>query len=369
MTEPMTQQKDSSQDFTKAAHDALAGRLIASPAMSKEEAEAAKTVADALASLVTAEKIRGEVSDSKSNETIRRKRLEHFMNKLGISVSLLGIAGTISFGIDSLRTNIELNAKTAQLSGIDKREQEAKRATEVADQYRKAVELESKQASDQKEKAILEKTAAEGAAAEAESRVKVAEERIALLKKQDEAIREANAMRNEALEKLDVETKRKLAQLLGADNPVVVTSGFKLGRNPANADEEAEIVRLTPRVMDLFSPDGTRRGIAYDVLTNGKERTNPSLVAALLRTAGKKMEDYNAINPANSTQDEKSKLVLLRRGFENVVVTLRDMSRTVTKQKPESKEAIRDFAGSLLVLGGGVKEEAEKLLKWLDIPN
>jgi len=86
-------------------------------------------------------------------------------------------------------------------------------------------------------------------------------------------------------------------------------------------------------------------------------------------TANKKVMEYTALNLDNLSAEEREKAILLRRGLENVVVTLRDMSRSVTKRDPQNRAELTTLADSLAEIQFGVGEEAKKFKAWLNNGN
>jgi|GEM_PF-4515705 len=270
-------------ESTQEAHAALLRHLTANPPKTKDEAEVAKITAEAIASLVASDGAREEMLDAKSKDSIKRKRLEYWMNRMGITVSLVGIAGTIGFGIDTLRTNADLKVKEAQLVDIEKRELEAKRAIEVADRYQKAIEIESKQANTATETAVKaaaeageKKKDAETAATTANRKRAEADEKVAT------AV-EATKIAEQNLQELEIRIKERLAltekskddesrlrdALAGLPenvkvairnrtedtNPIIAAIGVKEAPVAETLVSDAEVSRLMPRVMDLFSPE------------------------------------------------------------------------------------------------------------------
>jgi hypothetical protein len=103
---------------------------------------------------------------------------------------------------------------------------------------------------------------------------------------------------------------------------------------------------LTPlqrQIEDLFSDQPSVRLAAYKVLTQSEFRRDPKTVEALLSFANQHMDNEN--------------------GIYNTVVTLKDLSRSVTQPR---KVEINRFCDKAEKLGEHTKEQSDALRKWLE---
>jgi hypothetical protein len=103
---------------------------------------------------------------------------------------------------------------------------------------------------------------------------------------------------------------------------------------------------LTPlqqQIENLFSDQAPVRLAAYNVLTQPKFRNDPKTVEALLSFASQHMDNED--------------------GIYNTVVTLKDLSRSVTQPR---KDEINRFCDKAEKLGERTKKQSDALRKWLE---
>lgn len=377
----------------------------------KTGAEVLEIQAKALASLVSTQKTIAQLEENNTPEAKRKKALDYWLGKIGVSISVAGIVASIALLIDTAtkRTELAMQTKTiaslkemkdlaeervklsadmletaeAKKKDADKAKEAAK--MEAADATRKTAEAKekeddakrnadklSKQAeavSKQLGESIKHLASNEAAKAELQAKLEEIKEDIDKGIKEREDLRTGQAKRNEKLVSLPRDVKAKLFVALGADDPVVVASQYQPAAEVAADNPSAEEVRIKKRVADLFSADGNKRGIAYDVLTNGRDRTNKALVPALIEAVKQKLEEYKAINLDKASKADREKAALIRRGLENAVVTLRDSSRDNTTRNPQNKMKLLELADTLTGVSYGVGEEAKRFKDWLNDAN
>lgn len=98
-------------------------------------------------------------------------------------------------------------------------------------------------------------------------------------------------------------------------------------------------------VIDLFNPsDGKARGRAYDQIAHSAWRTDIALADAILKAANEHFD--------------------FKRGINNAVVALRDMSRQAT-QDPSVQGRILEFADKVKKTYPELDQDTDSLIKWV----
>lgn len=96
--------------------------------------------------------------------------------------------------------------------------------------------------------------------------------------------------------------------------------------------ETADDAGARALAVDLFSTVARERLNAYEQITSAKYRTYKVLPLWLLQDAQVRLNEVRALGeqPGLNPAQRKERQMLLRRGLENVTVSLRDMSRSST---------------------------------------
>lgn len=351
-------------------YEVLRGRLVADPADAVGAAmqlQAAQT----LAAYSSACKITEEIAEMRNPLTLKRKKLDYLMSWLHGSLTLLGIGGTILFAQQMLAEKGKVKEQLEKLKDkqmvIDQANDRAERATDKsqlaikeADLKTQAAEFNVLKSNAKKEEAEAKAAAADAVLAQAEEKTKLLRAEVKTLEGQTTAVRENYDKLSTELAKLQEKKPvlaNQVAQVLGKDSISAITL------NPPPDLSAAELTRQTDdyrkEVENLFDPLASVRGATYSKLTTEKSRFDPPLLEALLEVGGKKVLELQRPDISDT------EAVALRRGVDNVVVTIRDMSRSVTKTPPKNKQRLIEFAQSLIDSNLGVAKEAQSLKDWL----
>jgi hypothetical protein len=179
------------------------------------------------------------------------------------------------------------------------------------------------------------------------------------------AASEKAALIEEEVGKLPVEIRRVLRPKVTAGSKLAAILDAVTGPDLAVEPTSAEVDRFVPQVMKLFDPNAAVRGNAYKAFTTGNDRSKQALLDALLAVGRSQSAELRKLDGNSTDPRIKAEVSRLRRGLENVVVTIRDMSRSVSKVPPANREKVLAFAEELISLSFGVGEEAGSLKRWL----
>jgi|GEM_PF-2825127 len=338
------------------------------------EAETAKVTAEAFVHLAEAEKIREEMRDAATMRTQVQRWVQFAVGVVGLTGTIAGAFGTFFFmqEMEEKRAELEQQEKIVadqkkQLVNLDRLEADAKKSIEVSERLKKALTTENEVAeAELKQKAESLKTA-EVELARKKADIEASDQDIKDKRAIADSLREQNDKFRDAIARLNEKTKGEIEKQLGTDSALVasVTSRPPTANPPTAGADTGSFV---PRVERLFASDAKTRGNAYNDLTTSKDRFDPRLGQALLQVGRAKLDEYKSISPQTQVQAERDRLATLRRGLENVVVTIRDISRQVTKREGARQEFLR-LADDLIKLEGGVSEEAQSLRDWLNKVN
>lgn len=324
------------------AHDSLIARIAGRQSGNKEEAEILALEAGALQSLAVAEKSRHELNDSIS-ATARAQRWVQFV------VGVAGIGGVTALGAWAVKFDKE------------KKELEADKAR-VAEQEGRHARLAEKHA-DLGNRIDLALNIDEVLKREIERKSELLKQKSLNI---EDSVAQADTLRgkNENLKMEIVGLSPGLLNAIIGELPessvlreVIVEAGKPVEVVPA---DPPEVNHFIPEVEKLFDANAGKRGQAYKDLTAGKDRTSQALLDALLEVGETKFQRLEKL-----PSEAKDELPLLKRGLENVLVTLRDISRTVTKLPEPNRNKVLDFANKLKLSSHGFEKEATSLIDWL----
>lgn len=376
------------------AQNAFARKLASTPPQSKEEAEILALEAEAFVSLATAEKTRMEIGDAVSTSTRLQRWIQFSVGIVGFTGTIAGAIGTLYFmeQYHEREAAIELKEENlkkaeadleAEVEIVKKQGAELEKVKEERDRIRdnirfsleidEALNLENqrtknelKQQSadiDQKNNQI---TQISNKLLELKAQQEEEEDKLEDTKTRSETLATQYDQLREAIDNLPKKTLNAIAAEKNIDPDLERVIAEAL-RNPKVPQvPPAELNEFSAKAEKLFDPKPGVRGAMYTELTTGKDRTSQALLNALLQLGAAKYEELKTCDLNSIDPEEKKKVALLRRGLENVVVTIRDMSRTVTKKPQENREKVLAFARELEVHSYGVGEEAASLRKWLE---
>jgi DNA repair exonuclease SbcCD ATPase subunit len=358
-------------------------QLHQSPPKTKEEAEIAAATAEILVNLAQADKTQEEILDGRRRTTRLQRWMQFAVGMVGLTGTIGGAFGTLYFmrefeekrrALEQQERKVTADAREnaefkSNVASVEMKAEAAKiifEANTLMNQVRgeKAEEEKRKSAQEigqlQSRKEALAKQNAdlESQNADLESQKKERETQIAARRKEWEEL-------TTALEALPVAKKKELEKVVGPDSKLAVVANSSAGRTPVSGNSEAEITQLSKEVERLFSSSQADRGSAYQKFIKDPMRSNPALPFALVRIGTEKLNRYKTIVGGPDTSATKDEALLLRRGLENVVVSLRDISRKVTKEPTEARTEILAFVAALSGIGYGAEEESKTLKKWI----
>lgn len=312
---------------------------------------------EADAALLAAEKTR---QDMKADGSILRRCWTGITQIIQLLVGIGGLVGGY------LVARVQYGDENAKLT---KREEEVKKTEQVQKEFeknKKLMEQEGDLAQREMKVAAGETKIAKAEHAEMDKALEAKKTQLAgrekELKGKLEKIEDANRVSDGLLKRIN-ELEDKLVdvgKLVAQKKPQEAEKVAKAAVTPLPTSGIAADV-LHTEVGKLFDTSAKIRGDAYDRLTSKQYRTESALPGVLIEVGREQLEKYQPL----MTKPNDAEALSLRRGLENVIVTLRDISRSVT-QIQGTKESIVAFAQEVSVLSYGAGQEAASLLKWIN---